>query len=84
MSAFTSEIGTNRTSGDVRSSVAIGGKADMAWTAPWSAIDPKPSSRERGHGECCCAVSTKSDRMTPTSVQLSSATPTGEGEDAAA
>jgi len=25
--------GTNRTSGDVRSSVAIGGKADMVWTA---------------------------------------------------
>jgi hypothetical protein len=44
----------------------------------------KPSSRERGHGGYCCAVSTKSDRMTSTSVQLSSATPTGEGADAAA
>jgi hypothetical protein len=29
MSAATSGIGTNRTSGDVRSSVANGGKADM-------------------------------------------------------
>src|SRR5258708_5236715 len=42
---------------------------------------PKPLSRVRGHGGCCCAVSTKSDRMTSTSVQLSSATPTGEGAD---
>jgi hypothetical protein len=30
MSAFTSEIGTKRTSRDVRSLVAIGGKSDMA------------------------------------------------------
>ena len=33
MSAFTSEIGTFETSRDVRSSVAIGGIADMARTA---------------------------------------------------
>jgi len=29
---MTSEIGTKRTSGNVRSSVVNGGKPDMAWT----------------------------------------------------
>jgi hypothetical protein len=33
MSAVTSEIGTKRTSRDVRSLVAIGGKADKAVTS---------------------------------------------------
>ena len=36
--AVTSVIGTNRTSRDVRSSVAIGGKADIAWTAHFGSV----------------------------------------------
>jgi len=42
----TSEIGTNRTSWDVRSKVANGGKADMGWAAhfgsDWPGTDIRP------------------------------------------
>jgi hypothetical protein len=36
MSGLDSVLGTNRTSGGVRSSVAIGGKADVGWTVQFS------------------------------------------------
>ena len=47
-----SPIGTNRTSGDVRSPVAIGGKPDMARTAQFGRDGPEPASH-------CCALGAK-------------------------
>ena len=44
---FRNEIGTNRTSRDVRSSVAIGGEADMARKAVSVAIDQVQSEPQK-------------------------------------
>jgi hypothetical protein len=46
-------IGTNRTSSHVRSMVAIGGKADMGWTALSVAIDPQRKSQGASSSSAC-------------------------------